>query len=188
MRVRFYPTLGNHDWALSDSPAAEVAHSARSKYWQMPAERYTFLAGPVQFFAIDTNQNSRAQLEWLDRELSRSQARWKIVYGHHPVYSNGAHGDDAALHDSLLPLLRGRVAIYLCGHDHDLQHIAPEDGVHFVLAGGGGAATRPVAPGSRLLFGASKNGFAVIEATRTSLAVTFLDQDLETLHQFVLPD
>jgi hypothetical protein len=188
MRVRFFPTLGNHDWALADSPAAEIAHSERSKVWYMPAERYTFVAGPAQFFAIDTNQNSRAQLEWLDRELSRSKARWKIVYGHHPIYSNGAHGDDAALRETLLPLLRGRVAIYLCGHDHDLQHIAPEAGVHFVLAGGGGAAPRPVTPGARLLFGANKNGFTVLEATRTSLTVTYLDQGLETLHRFTVHD
>lgn len=188
MRVRFFPTLGNHDWGLADSPAAEIAHSDHSKYWRMPAERYTFVAGPVQFFAIDTNQNSRAQLEWLDRELGRSKARWKIVYGHHPVYSNGAHGDDATLHDTLLPLLRGRATVYLCGHDHDLQHIAPEDGVHFVLAGGGGAAPRAVTPGPRLLFGAGKNGFTVFEATRTSLAVTFLDEDLETLHRFAVHD
>jgi len=188
MRVPFFPTLGNHDWALADSPAAEIAHSDHSKYWRMPAARYTFVAGPIQFFAIDTDLNSRAQLEWLDRELARSKARWKIVYGHHPVYSNGAHGDDTAMRETLLPLLRGRASIYLCGHDHDLQHLAPEEGVHFVLAGGGGAAPRPVVPGPRLLFGAGKNGFVVIEATRTSLAVTFLDQDLETLHRFALPD
>jgi hypothetical protein len=104
------------------------------------------------------------------------------------VYSNGAHGDDTAMRETLLPLLRGRASVYLCGHDHDLQHLAPEEGVHFVLAGGGGAAPRPVTPGPRLLFGAGKNGFVVIEATRTSLAVTFLDKDLETLHRFALPD
>ena len=32
----------------------------------MPAIRYSFVAGPVQFFAIDTNLVTRAELEWLD--------------------------------------------------------------------------------------------------------------------------
>jgi tartrate-resistant acid phosphatase type 5 len=88
----------------------------------------------------------------------------------------------------LLPILRGRVNLYMCGHDHDLQHIAAEDGVNFVLAGGGGAATRPVTPGPKSLFAASKNGFAVMEATRAAITVTFFDQGLKVLHRFVISD
>ena len=186
MHIRFYPSLGNHDWVLADSPVAEILYSDKSKIWQMPADRYTFIAGPVQFFALDTNLVTRAQLEWLDRELGRSKARWKIVYAHHPIYSYGLHGDDAGLRDSLLPVLRGRANVYLAGHDHDLQHIAPEDGVHFVVAGGGGASPRAITAGPRSLFAASKNGFAVIEATRSALTVMLVDEGLQTLHQFVL--
>jgi len=186
MHIRFYPSLGNHDWVLSDSPVSEILYSEKSRWWQMPADRYTFIAGPVQFFALDTNLISRAQLEWLDRELGRSKARWKIVYAHHPIYSYGWHGDETSLRDSLLPLLRGRANIYLAGHDHDLQHLAPEGGVHFVVAGGGGAAPRAVTPGTRALFAASKNGFAVIEASRSALTVMLVDENLETLHQFTL--
>ena len=188
MHIRFYPSLGNHDWVLADSPAAEILYSAKSRLWQMPADRYTFIAGPVQFFALDTNLMTRAQLEWLDRELGLSKARWKIVYGHHPIYSYGAHGDDLSLRDSLLPLLRGRAQIYLCGHDHDLQHIAPEGGVHFVLAGGGGAAPRVITAGSRSLYAASKNGFAVIEGSRSTLTVMLVDENLETVHRFTIRD
>lgn len=188
MHIRFYPSLGNHDWVLADSPAAEILYSAKSRLWQMPADRYTFIAGPVQFFALDTNLMTRAQLEWLDRELGLSKARWKIVYGHHPIYSYGAHGDDPSLRDSLLPLLRGRAQIYLCGHDHDLQHIAPEGGVHFVLAGGGGAAPRVISAGSRSLYAASKNGFAVIEGSRSTLTVMLVDENLETVHRFAIHD
>ena len=117
----------------------------------MPADRYTFVAGPVQFFAIDTNLVTRAQLDWLDRELGRSTARWKIVYGHHPIYSYGAaRRRRRACATTLLPVLRGRANVYLCGHDHDLQHIAPEDGVHFVVAGGGGAPPRAITGGPAL--------------------------------------
>jgi tartrate-resistant acid phosphatase type 5 len=186
MRIRFYPSLGNHDWVLADSPVAEILYSTQSRSWQMPADRYTFIAGPVQFFALDTNLVTRAQLEWLDRELGRSRAQWKIVYGHHPIYSYGWHGDSTTLRDALMPLLRKRANVYLCGHEHDLQHIAPEDGVHFVLAGGGGAAPRPIKPGPRSLYAGSKNGFAVIEATRSTLTVSLVDEGNQTLHKFAL--
>jgi tartrate-resistant acid phosphatase type 5 len=188
MRIRFYATLGNHDWILADSPAAEVLHATQPGYWRMPAVRYTFVAGPIQFFAIDTNLVTRAELDWLDRELARSTARWKIVYGHHPIYSYGAHGDEPAVRDNVLPLLRGRAQVYLCGHDHDLQHLAPDGGVHFVIAGGGGAQPRRTSGGPRSLFAASGNGFAVIEATRKTLAVSLVGDDLKTLHKFTLGD
>ncbi|HVZ88484.1 MAG TPA: metallophosphoesterase, partial [Polyangia bacterium] len=186
MRVPFFPTLGNHDWVLADSPVSEIAHSESSRLWRMPADRYTFVAGPIQFFAIDTNLISHAQLEWLDRELGRSTAPWKIVYGHHPIYTYGAHRDETALQDVLLPILRNRANVYLCGHDHDLQHIQAEDGVNFVLAGGGGALPRPVAPGPRALFAASRNGFVVIDASPADLTVTYVGEDLATLHRFTV--
>jgi tartrate-resistant acid phosphatase type 5 len=186
MHIRIFPTLGNHDWVLADSPAAEIARSAKDKSWQMPAERYTFVAGPVQLFAIDTNLISHAQTAWLDREIARSTARWKIVYAHHPIYSDGAHRGEPGLHDVLMPILKNRVDIYLCGHDHDLQHIAPEDGVQFVLVGGGGALPRPVTPGPKSLFSASKNGFGVIEATRTTLTVKYVGEDQAILHKFTM--
>jgi hypothetical protein len=188
MHIRFYPTLGNHDWLLTDSPAAEVLHSAESGSWRMPAARYTFIAGPIQFFALDTNLVSRAQLDWLDRELARSTARWKVVYGHHPIFSYGVHGDEPAVRDNLLPLLRGRAQLYVCGHDHDLQHLAPDGGVHFVVAGGGGVQPRRTSGGPRSLFAASRNGFAVIEASRSTLAVSLVGDDLKTLHRFTLGD
>jgi hypothetical protein len=186
MGVPFYPSFGNHDWVLADSPASEIQRSARSALWRMPADRYTFVAGPVQFFALDTNLVTRAQLDWLDRELARSTARWKVVYGHHPIYSYGMHGDDPATRDNVLPLLRKRADLYLCGHDHDLQVLSPEDGVNFVIAGGGGAQPRPTTRGPRTVFAASKNGFAVLDATRSSLTVTLVGEDLQPLHRLVI--
>jgi 3',5'-cyclic AMP phosphodiesterase CpdA len=152
----------------------------------MPAARYTFVAGPVQFFALDTNLVTRAELDWLDGELARSKARWKVVYGHHPIFSDGKYGDDAALRDNLMPILRGRANLYISGHEHSLQHIGAEDGVHFVIAGGGGAGTYPTRPGSRSQFAASQNGFAVIEADRRTLSVKLIDGDLNVLHQFAI--
>jgi hypothetical protein len=186
MRIVFYPSLGNHDWFQTDSPAAEILHSHEEPLWRMPATRYTFVAGPVQFFSIDTNVVTRAELDWLDAEVGKSKARWKIVYGHHPIYSDGKHGGDPTVRDSVYPLLKGRVDVYLCGHEHDLQHLAPESGVEFVIVGGGGAEPRPITPGPRSLYAASKNGFGVIEANKKTLTVTFVGGDLQTLHTFTL--
>jgi tartrate-resistant acid phosphatase type 5 len=181
--IQFYATLGNHDWGFADSPAAEILYARQSPSWRMPAPYYTYTAGPVQFFALDTNEVSEAQLWWLKDELTKSRARWKLVYGHHPVYSAGAHADNPGLIKRLLPVLRGRADVYLAGHDHDLQHLKAEEGVHFFVSGGGGAGIRPIKPGPRSLFAKSANAFSVLEAEGPQLKVRFIDPALTQLYE-----
>jgi hypothetical protein len=185
--LRFYATLGNHDWKLADSPAAEILYSLKSASWNLPSPYYAFRAGNVQFFAVDTNDVSAAQLAWLDGELSKSNAVWKLVYGHHPIYSAGQHGDTVRLVEALLPVLRGRADLYFCGHDHDMQHLRPDGGVHFFVAGSGGAHQRPMHPHPRTIFAKTdQHGFATIEADSTSLTVRFIADDGSELYSYTL--
>ena len=176
--ISFYASLGNHDWGYADSPAAEVLYTHYSPSWKMPATYYTFTSGPVQFFALDTNEISRAQLAWLDQAIAGSTARWKVVYGHHPIYSAGAHEDSPRLIKQLLPLLRSRVDVFIAGHDHDIQHLKDEDGVHFFIAGGAGAGIRPVKSHPRAIFAQSIYGFSVLEANHDVFRVRFIDSGL----------
>ena len=182
--ITFYAALGNHDWGHPDSPAAEILYSAGTTTWRMPSSYYTFSAGPVQFFALDTQSValSERQLRWLDAELSRSQARWKIVYGHHPIYSGGNYEDRPDLIAKLLPLLRNRVDAYICGHDHNLQAIQPDGNVRFYVAGGGGAGLYDLRPYERSVFSSRSNGFAVIDADGTQMSVSLVDGNGTTLY------
>ena len=175
--IPFYASLGNHDWGHPDSPAAEILYSGLTPTWRMPAAYYTFTAGPVQFFALDTQSVALAQKqrEWLDRELTNSQARWKVVYGHHPIYSDGNYEDRPDLIASLLPILANRVDAYICGHDHNLQALQAQRGVRFYIAGGGGAGLYEVTKSPRSLFVSSANGFAVLEADTNRLVVKLVD-------------
>jgi len=184
--IKVYATLGNHDWGYSNSPAAEILYSQKSPSWRMPAAYYTFTAGPVQFFALDTNEMSEAQLLWLRDELDSSRATWKVVYGHHPIYSAGAHEDNPKMIKRLLPVLKGRADVFIAGHDHDLQHLKPEGGVHFFVSGGGGASLRQPRPGPRSLFAKGVHGFAVMEADARQLKVTFVDVNLNKLYEYIL--
>lgn len=142
----------------------------------MPASYYTFTAGPVQFFALDRQSaTSDKQLAWLDAELARSQSRWKVVYGHHPIYSGGNYEDRPDLISRLLPILKGRADVYLAGHDHNLQALRPEGSRHFYIAGGGGAGLYDLRPYERSLFASRANGFAVIDGDNQDLTVSLVD-------------
>lgn len=183
--IQFYAILGNHDYGFPGSPEAEILYSQKSPSWRMPATQYTYAAGSVQFFAIDTSVMTAHQLEWLQKELESSKSFWKVVYGHHPIYSHGDHGDNPNLVKALLPVLKGRADVYLAGHDHDMQHLRPEDNLHFFVSGTGGKI-RGIRRGPRSLFAQSALGFAVLEADRTSLKITFVETSLKPLYEYML--
>jgi 3',5'-cyclic AMP phosphodiesterase CpdA len=178
--IEFYAVLGNHDTGDRRSPFAQVLRTKRSASWRMPAPYYTFSAGPVQFFAVDTDKGrlTAEQLNWLEAELKKSEAAWKVVYGHHPLKSDGEHGDDAytaRVRDLLLPRLkRGGADVYLAGHDHDMQYLKPEGELHLFVSGGGGKGHRALRPARHRLWGRSTYGFTVLEAEKEKLSVGFV--------------
>lgn len=178
--IEFYAILGNHDTRDSASPFAQVLRTKRSPSWRMPAPYYTFSAGPVQFFAIDTNKRRLTveQLAWLEVELKNSTAAWKVVYGHHPFKSDGEHGDDTytrKVGDLLLPILKaGGADVYLSGHDHDMQYLKPEGELYLFISGGGGKGHRALRSPHHRLWGRSTYGFTVLEAEQEKLSVQFV--------------
>jgi hypothetical protein len=57
---------------------------------------------------LEEDKQDPEQLAWLEQALAKSKARWRIVYGHHPIYSTGKrHGADLKLREKLEPLLLG---------------------------------------------------------------------------------
>jgi hypothetical protein len=186
LNLVFYAVLGNHDWYHFDSPAAEILYSGKTPSWRMPAPYYTFTAGPIQFFALDTQEVSAKQLRWFAAELQKSRSPWKVVYAHHPLFSDGYHGDNPTLEKQLLPVMKDRVDLYLSGHEHDMQHLKPVDGVHFVITGGGGRELRTPQPTSRALFAKEAFGFTILEANPTELDIRLVGSDSKVMHEFAL--
>ncbi|HJW99858.1 MAG TPA: metallophosphoesterase [Terriglobales bacterium] len=129
--VKFYACLGNHD----DS------NETLYKPFNMNGQRYySFKKGDVQFFVLDSNYMDSAQLDWIDRQLSSSSAKWKIAYFHHPLYSDGRfHGPDLDLRKQLMPLFgKYGLNVVLSGHDHVYERFKPEEGIYFFLVGNSG--------------------------------------------------
>ena len=175
--IPFYISLGNHDWAEPAGPMGEYVYGLTSKSWRLPAFYYTYTAGPAQFFAINTNALTERQLTWLRAALARSTAKWKIVYGHFPVYEQTDYTVERQ-RQLLLPILKQYgVDMYLAGHHHTMQHWQM-DGIDYVVTGAGGASMYSLGDTTRAnparRFVASRPGFADVEVADDSLTVQFV--------------
>jgi hypothetical protein len=127
--VKFYAALGNHD-----EPAQRFY-----KPFNMDGKRYyRFSKGDVEFYALDSTYMSPAQVEWLQKELAGSRAKWKIPYMHHPIYSSGErHGSEMDLRLLIEPLfLEHGVAVVFAGHEHFYERLKPQKGIYYITQGG----------------------------------------------------
>lgn len=170
--VRFHAVLGNHD-IITKNGEEQLSYSQ----YNMPGRYYTFTKNSVQFFALDTNDNAAwdRQLNWLEENLARSQSRWKIVYGHHPVYSSGLHGSSSFLNEKLTPLFtRYQVPLYICGHDHNYERSKNIKGTTYIVCGAG-ADTRSVSSSDWTAFSASILSFVVFEVYDQVIKIRAVD-------------
>jgi tartrate-resistant acid phosphatase type 5 len=179
--ITIYPISGNHDGR--GNIESQVGYSNRSTYWKMPHQYYEYTVGSVHFFAIDSNtfSNNSAQREWLANSLKNSTAKWKIVYGHHPIRSGGKHGDSPELIENLEPLLCQYADMYLAGHDHDLQYLKSDCGLPLVVSGAA-AKSEKTTTGPYTLFSRGREyfsgflGFAVLEIGTKQIRVRYYDR------------
>jgi hypothetical protein len=135
-----HPVLGNHDWNTSREGAmAQVGFLERSPLYSMDGIFYRAPAAPgVDVFAIDTSVllagagsarrawlmprgEEQRMLTWLEQALAASSARWKLVIGHHPLWSSSSAMQSARLRALLLPVLCPHADVYLAGHEHTLE-------------------------------------------------------------------
>ena len=144
------PTPGNHDW--------QEANEGYDPYWsdvtgRPPPTNYEFRAGGWQILALNSeHEEQSAQIEWL-RERTAPGGSCRIAFWHRPRFSAGPHGDSTAV-DGLWRAVRGRVAMVLSGHEHNMQRLRPDGGTaQFVSGAGGFSQTEPAADDPRLAFG-----------------------------------
>lgn len=207
-----WAVLGNHDYhdnAGGEKVQIEYATKPGVR-WKMPSKWYRFDLGPadkplVTFICLDSNlpavsggqdkktkkprssltaAEEQDQLAWLEVELKKPRAPFTIAVGHHPLYSNGDHGDTKALISQWEPLFQEhKVHAYLCGHDHDLQHLEMQGlFTTHLLSGGGGARTRKLEGKHDVPFGKDIHGFTHLQITADALTFTHHSTDGVALH------
>lgn len=200
----WYVALGNHDYR--GNIQAQIDYSKISRRWKMPSNYYskTFEledGNKVLMVVMDTNpfidsyhkkgsdmyeniiaQDTIAQKKWLAETLNASDKsiKWKIVVGHHPLYSGGKRKESAdtrSFENKFAGLFdQYKVDAYLCGHEHDLQVIKPKGRFTTQFLSGAGCEVRPTGKREGTLYAFSEPGFMAFSITNKKLLVQAVNE------------
>ena len=213
-RFDFWLVPGNHDWRRERSVQEEINYTGMSDRWRMPFNHYSIPKLPkwLHMYGLDTTviydaeyeektpaafgskraarlENARIQLETVQSAF-RNTTGWKLLFGHHPVYSSGQHGKKdgpgvipamkSAIVDELICRGGLNIDVYFAGHEHHQEHLEGssgcDGGFHQVVQGAGGKRRNSrnsvdgVATQKKLI---TDYGFALVDVSPNSLAVDF---------------
>ena len=142
----------------------------------------------MHFVALDTEADYATQMTWLEQDLAANQLPWKIIYMHKPPYSSGVHGSDKGLRNKLAPLAeKYGVQLVLAGHDHNYERMKPQNGVAYVVTGGGGIGTRSVGSSSFTAFSLDVIHFVYVEVGVDELTLHAIDATGREFDSMVVP-
>ncbi|GKC81670.1 acid phosphatase, type 5, metallo-dependent phosphatase-like protein [Tanacetum coccineum] len=211
LQKQWYLVLGNHDYEGNVLAQLSPALTQRDSKW-LCLRSFVVNSGNVEFFFVDTTPfqekyfiEGKHNYDWrgvlpreeyvsnllkdVDMALEESSAQWKIVIGHHTIFSASIHGNTQELVDKLLPILEAKeVDLYINGHDHCLQHISSQDGrLQFLTSGGGSKAWKghinPWNP-NEMNFYYDGQGFMTLQVTKNKIGVAFYDVFGEIIHKW----
>jgi acid phosphatase type 7 len=153
-KSRTRPTPGNHEYYTRDAlPYYAYFGDSAGR----PGQGYYSLDyGNWHIVMIDSNVDGRAgspQETWLREDLKKNGRNCILAVWHHPVFSSGGHGNDAAMGAIWRALQEAEGDVIVTGHDHHYERFAPQgwdakaDPVHGIrefVVGTGGAALSPI--------------------------------------------
>jgi DNA repair exonuclease SbcCD nuclease subunit len=208
--IPWYVISGNHEY--NGSVPAVLAYSDVSKRWNAPARYFTFTrrignsAENCLFLFIDTaplidryredpersdagQQDIEAQLRFIESTLSLSDAKWKIVIGHHPVYAKTTKDlyERTDLQERVGKILESQGAdFYICGHIHNFQHIKPTGKhVHYIV-NSSASYSREVFETDEvegMLFGNPDPGYTLFTVLANSVKFSFINHTGQTVYE-----
>jgi predicted phosphodiesterase len=130
------PTPGNHEWrnrAEGYDPYWKRVGLVTNRHY------YSFRAGGWELISLNSEsglEDGSPQRRWLERKV-RKRGTCRIAFWHRPFLNAGKHGDQ----EETAPLwraMRGRAALVLNGHDHNMQHFKRRAGIVELISGAGG--------------------------------------------------
>lgn len=188
------PAWGNHENDRAKDPIenwkGRFALPGSEDYYSFDYGNTHFIALPERYVDIKANSAFAA---WLRNDLERASRdpaiRWKVAYGHRPIYSSGQrHGPEQRFVEHVVPLFEQYgLDLYISGHEHNYERTLPVrggtptstdrlrvtqgQGITYVVTGGGGRPTYDD-------FGPQQPWGATRAVTHQHLRVDVTDQQL----------
>lgn len=177
--VRTRPAPGNHDYLTKGAAAYfdyfGAAAGDPATGW------YAYDLGAWRIYSLNSNCGDiggcgagSAEVAWLKGDLAANPRQCVLAYWHHPRYSSGRHGSNAAVDGLWDTLYAAGAEIVLNGHDHTYERFAaqsdsggldPDAGIVEFVVGTGGFSHYEfpnVLPNSRA---SNETAFGVLELT-----------------------
>lgn len=206
LMLPWYATCGNHEYRSNTQ--AIIDYTGVSARWKVPARYYTVVLEndgvTVRLVMLDTTpmmdkyrddaatypdavgQDYKKQLAWADSVLSVAKEDWVIVTGHHPIYAETPKSEEERtdMQARLDPVLRKHknVAMYLCGHIHNFQHIRTKGSDIDYIVNSSASLSRKVSPIEGTKFCSPLSGFSYVAASKTELCLNMMDKDGKVIY------
>jgi hypothetical protein len=155
---KLHPAPGNHEYYSSGAAPyytyfGSAAGDPGKGYYSYDVGAWHVVALNSEMFAssLFTDAARKTQMDWLDADLKAHKTLCTLAYWHHPRFSSGWHGSDAAQVPVWQIFYDNGVDLVLTGHDHDYERFLPMTpagvldttrGVTQIIAGTGGEAPR----------------------------------------------
>ncbi|MEG1580152.1 MAG: metallophosphoesterase [Bacteroidaceae bacterium] len=208
LMIHWFAVCGNHEYR--GKTQAVLDYTKVSRRWTMPSKYYAREivlndSTTALLLFIDTTpliekyrtdvaqypdaakENRKRQLSWIEQQLKKSKAKWKIVLGHHPVYAATPKEDTERtdMQRFLCPLLdKYKVDAYFCGHIHNFQHITPAGSTVEYIVNSSGSLSRPVQPTADTKYCSSEAGFSVVSLSTHLFSFRFMNSKGKQLYHY----
>ena len=206
LMLDWFAVCGNHEYR--GNTQAVLDYGKVSRRWVMPSKYYTKVydhkGTSIRLVFLDTTplidkyrkanekypdackEDMQKQLSWLDQTLKGAKEDWVVVVGHHPIYAETGKtvNERLDMQKRVMPLLHkyNNVAMYVCGHIHNFQHIQKKgDNIDYVVNSSSSLA-RHVKPIDGTVFCSSADGFSVFTADKRQLKMSMIDKDGKIIH------
>lgn len=130
------PTIGNHE---SANRAVGYDPYWRAVHGRTPPSYYAFRIAGWKIISLDSqidHSPGSPQVHWL-RHKVRGPGNCRIAFWHRPRFNAGTRPGDSGL-ATFWDALQGNARLVLNGHEHNMQRLAPIQGIVQLIAGSGG--------------------------------------------------
>ncbi len=209
LQCPWWGVLGNHEYR--GNTQAVIDYTEISRRWNLPERYYSrtfeaneqtrdsvmilfFDSAPlIDKYHIEDNypdaraQDAEAQIEWMDKTLENSTAKWKIAVCHHPIYSYSKKSpmETAQMQERVAAMFeKYGVDISFSGHVHTFQHLQPTGAkTEYFVAPSASQGRTPIS-GEFTTFNYDGAGFLVLGLDSDALSVTMINRDGEAVYTY----